>query len=806
MTRGRAVLLGLALLLGFAAARIMFARADSGGHGKSYCAGGFEFDRGGNVTRDECGGLRSRHPNAWHFHSFVKRRDGKCYACWDEEDATCDTLLPVEHPDFRAGTSDPSTCKDLPPAEPKSGNRVYEPDPATTVTPQPTVKPTPSPTATPSPSADPGVTPSTPPTPDPSTLRIPPAALPEPDDDDDIPAPLTSPGPGQSPRPTQRPKPKPPRVVPLTAQITHVSQGPFAVGDPVQVEAVVIGDDGRMRRSRAGDIVVTDQAGVEKLRVPVTAQPSGAVTAEIKLPIAGALQITYVPTSITLPPSEKEGPVTSTPAPISASSCRLRGFVLSPKTGEILVAQAPLTLRGQIRNLAGAAIAPADLNGAKAVFTVDLSGGRSFKLDATVSSSGEATAPLTLPTPTDSTEDVVIRLLGEGGAGDFCGDAPVTARTTLLGIGLTMSLPRNCYNERECDIGGGFQLPESPAARTAGLAFLGSPDLEVVVWANGGRVGKLKSPAPADPASAWTGTFTPPASGVMDIELVATAGGKEVREKRTVRIREPIELRLAEELDLGTVAAGSEWGSTCKTIDFGNSRGVAEQTFIIESTKPKGCVSRPALRAGGMVYRLSKPSEFELDKAAKLGICLADVPRCSPESPAPVELTIRAKSPDFPDQIQKVRLKWKVSGRNFWACHWWWLVAAAGVLLVLFVGYGYVSPYSFAVHDAVKLASKREGLARATARRLRELPGGRSGFYRSATTGLREDGSATNKLGTASVILRARKGEVILDCRGGLTRVNPQSKKLEPVDTGKDGHIASKNIIYNVGSLFFQLS
>ena len=85
-------------------------------------------------------------------------------------------------------------------------------------------------------------------------------------------------------------------------------------------------------------------------------------------------------------------------------------------------------------------------------------------------------------------------------------------------------------------------------------------------------------------------------------------------------------------------------------------------------------------------------------------------------------------------------------------------------------------------------------------------PKGFLAFVWSATTGLREDGSATNKLGTASVILRARKGEVILDCRGGLTRVNPQSKKLEPVDTGKDGHIASKNIVYNVGSLFFQLS
>ena len=201
-----------------------------------------------------------------------------------------------------------------------------------------------------------------------------------------------------------------------------------------------------------------------------------------------------------------------------------------------------------------------------------------------------------------------------------------------------------------------------------------------------------------------------------------------------------------------------------------------------------------------------QPTTTTLGTDKQQPICLADIPFCAGESPAPITLTVKALSKDFPDQVRTIRVRWRVQGRSFLACHWWWLAFAGGGLGLALIGYGWVRPDRFAMHDAVKLAGKREQLARAVARRLRDLPGGKPGWYRSSATGLREDGSATDKLRTAAVELHARRGEVILRSRGGLQRVSPQSKKLEPVpEAAKEGHVASKNIVYNVGSLFFQI-
>jgi len=190
----------------------------------------------------------------------------------------------------------------------------------------------------------------------------------------------------------------------------------------------------------------------------------------------------------------------------------------------------------------------------------------------------------------------------------------------------------------------------------------------------------------------------------------------------------------------------------------------------------------------------------------RVSFCLDGVPRCAAESPAPVTLTIAALGPDFPSERQTVRVTWRVVGRGFLACWWWLLALGGGALLFVFVAMGIVRPYRFTVDDAVKIAVEQKALARAVARRLRELPGGRAGFYRSAATGLRDDGSATAKLRAATVVLAARGGEVVIRSRGGLRRFHPQTRKFEEVPREKGGHVAAKNAIYSAGSLFFTLS
>lgn len=68
-------------------------------------------------------------------------------------------------------------------------------------------------------------------------------------------------------------------------------------------------------------------------------------------------------------------------------------------------------------------------------------------------------------------------------------------------------------------------------------------------------------------------------------------------------------------------------------------------------------------------------------------------------------------------------MRWQVEGRDFLACHGWWLGSIAGAIALLIVLYGFVRPQRFGAEEAVTIAVQEAGLKRAVARRLVELPG-----------------------------------------------------------------------------------
>jgi hypothetical protein len=325
-----------------------------------------------------------------------------------------------------------------------------------------------------------------------------------------------------------------------------------------------------------------------------------------------------------------------------------------------------------------------------------------------------------------------------------------------------------------------------------------------------GAPGDLSTTNVGNVDAEWKGVITPGDAGEITFEVTAVGNnGWKVDDQATFKVLEPIELALTGPLDLGTVAAGTPAYKRCVDLSFAGSRGVLYQQFKLTATKPKGCESYPTMFDGDAGYALHEADGVvvEILDARTVSICLANVPRCSGESPEPAVLTVQAMSPDFPEQKATLDVKWNVTGRNPLAC-WWWLIAAiGGSLFVIIVGYGFIRPFRFNVDDQVQLAGKREQLSRAVGRRLRDLPGGRSGWYKSASVGLLENGQATSKVATSIVELHARKGEVIIKSRGGLERVSHQTKKLEPVAEAatKDGHLASKNTVYAAGNLFFQI-
>jgi hypothetical protein len=774
-------------LAALALALVLAAGARAADAGKTWCVSAFEE---GPAMRGEGGAMTERDPcadacfkgSSWHFHGFVQK-GGSCFSCWDESDNTCQDAADDEGYAWIGFGS----CGGFPIASYNDDDQGCYPD------------------TPPQPQPDPGATTTQP---DPGNAT-PPAAIPD-----------------AAPAKIVMSKPPPPKPTDYEGVIVKLSPGPHAVNTPITATGGAQTVNGKkLRRVQNGDFVVLgadgnplrDGAGKE---LRFHGKPKGRnVIAQITIPagVNGSVTLRFEPKVIITASSEKVAKIIPVDQTIAVAGCRVQAALDAPTAGEILVADAVAQLRGHLIDAAGQPAPPTALAGARPVFVVEIAG-EEQRVDATVDAGGAATGSIKIARPQADVEAVHVRLVADGGQGDVCPSAAVEAKTTALGVGIEIKpdprpdgSPRQCYVDRKCPVTARFRLPADPTARALGQRFIQSAGLTMTAAA-GGPPTALHSDRPTDVDGVWKGEITPGDVGLISLAAVAKSAGGEVTDQSIIDVMEPIELRLPAQLDLGTVPAGSAANDDryCQWLDFSKSRGVRYQEFRVTATAPRGCDSYPVFfdGASGIGYGPhKKPVQFELGDAQRVRICLADVPRCASESPAPTTFTVVAVSPDFADQKADVELRWKVSGRSFLAC-WWWLIAATGgTLFVATVGYGFIRPWRFAVDDQVQLAGKREQLARAVGRRLRDLPGGRPGWYRSAAVGLLDNGQATAKVGAALVELHARKGEVIIRSRGGLERVSPQTKKMVPVPEAatRDGHVASKNVVYSAGSLFFQI-
>lgn len=768
----------LAALLGFLGVQLVDVRPAAAA--ETYCVGGFAMN-GPYRTRDACGALSNIH-RLWHFHMYVQGPDGKCHACWDENDNTCETTFLNRHPEYRDISL--FACMRIGAAPPESTQLRMEA--GTVVSGPPGAPPGGGP-----PGAPPGGGPA----------GAPPGG-----------------GPGVPPETYTPPAPPPPPPpVNVQASIVRVSSGPHGAGDSVQVVAQVATSGGRTRAAQGGEIIARGPDGKERARVPVKALSSGQVSASIKIPdsAVGNLQLEFVPRGISLQPDETLGSVNSPQFALKISPCRLRGHIVSPSSGEVVLPQTLIQLTGELREKSGARATPAMLtSGTKLTFVAERADGRIQKHDGTVEPDGKVSGGLWL-TPTNADlEEITLRLIGEGGVdGDLCPAAALTVRLSKRGVGLDIIDPKedgSCYIGKPCRIVARFRLPTGGTAQKEAEAWLRTPGLSLLAKRNGDPVTVLQPTNLPSGERAYAGSFTPKHAIQTEIEVVARAGGQEVSDRVRINIRDPIVLTLPAELDLGRIPVGSSWRINCKPLDFSGSRGVEEQEFLMHLELPPGCKSTLGISdAFGRFLPLGADKDTErklvlgLDRSVR--ICL-EPPRCAGEKLPPAILRVTATSPDFPAEQATVRITWHVPGRGFLLCNLWWLASIGGALVLLLIVLGFIRPYNFGADDSVKIATKKEGLQRAVARRLRDLPGGRAGFYRSAATGLREDGSATDRLRTAQLSLHAYRGEILLRSPSGLSRLNPQTRKLDPVEIPKEGYALSRNVVYQVGALYFQIS
>jgi hypothetical protein len=479
---------------------------------------------------------------------------------------------------------------------------------------------------------------------------------------------------------TPPPPPPPPPPVNLNAEITRLSTGPYGAGDSVRVTAQVITSSGKLRPAQAGEIIVRGPDGRERARVPVRPLPSGQVVALVKLPenTVGNLQLEFVPRGIALQVDETMGTVTGKQHSLRLSSCRLRGHILEPTRGEVVVPESIILLSGELRDKAGQKVSASTLSVlTKPIFIAERADGQTQRHNGSVEADGKISGRMWLkPTSADS-EEVLLHLIGEGGPdGELCSAGTTALKLTKLGIGLEILEPQPdgiCYTGKPCRVVAQFKLPSSGDAKRNAEAWLRTPGLTLIAKINGDPVTILRPTTLPNGRQAYADSFMPKHPLSMEIEVVVKAGGQEVSDRQRVTIREPIALKLPSELDLGQVPVGSSWRINCGKIDFSKSTGVDEQEFQFHVELPPGCKSElgiadafgrflPFASSGAAGDSGDRRLVLGLDRSVKL--CLTP-PRCAGEKLAPAIVKIKPTSPEFAMEQAVVAVKWQVKGRGF---------------------------------------------------------------------------------------------------------------------------------------------
>ena len=173
------------------------------------------------------------------------------------------------------------------------------------------------------------------------------------------------------------------------------------------------------------------------------------------------------------------------------------------------------------------------------------------------------------------------------------------------------------------------------------------------------------------------------------------------------------------------------------------------------------------------------------------------------------QVQVRVKGPGTASEgtSATVPVRYHVPGAGFLLCRWLIVLLVALVLFATWFIYGWIRPHNFEPTAAVTVAGSVAGMRRAGEQILRELPGGRRGFYRDARLCLN---------GAGDVLRAPRKAEFVLEAaEGGCTRfrsatgleyMDRRTHKWKPVppDDFAEGYRAG--VQYRQGDLYLKFS
>jgi hypothetical protein len=706
---------------------------------KTYCVSGYT----GPASLDSAMGcntpaVRAKHAK-WHFHTWVKR-NGACFVCFDEVDFSCIT-------DFLANYRGYERVR----------NHFTECGPSNTMN----------------------------------------DILFHVVEGKDVQAAPPPPPPKADPAP-----PKPPDPVVLTARLDHVSPGPYAAGDEIELRASLRDGGGAIRAAAGGTFILTT-AGGQEVRIPGQVRSDGSITAKATLPTSPDLRIRFEAEAPPLKPHEKLSRGATAEQRIKVDVCALRVGVARPAAGASLVvgqaaALAPAWLQ---RTGSGSADRPAGM--IRLTWTLDAGDGEVVNLPSAADGTVNWTPPETWRGKT-----VKIRAGGSAGNDQLCPTRSITVSISELGLGLDPTeLPEACYVGLACKGTARLVRPEG-SARAHVDALLADPATQVVL--HDGLDEIWRGAPTADDRYLFERSYAEVGHAPWRVEVIGKAGTVELP-VHDVDVRLPLIVNLPELLDLGEIAAGTPFSETCKSLDFSASEAAQQHSWILELTGLEGCDARPVL---GFLNALGLPDRRPLGEPLTvqaldpyrpaLDLCLETSGCLGEDAPADVRLKITPATPQFADQAKEVRLTWKVTERSFLACYGAWLLPLLAILVVAFIVYGFIRPHRFPAHAAIRIAGSPSALKRQSAIGLVGLPGSGSGWYRSARLGLHPSGELKGQLQHAAIELHAVADGLHL--RGGdLEMLERRTRQFEPVSDAATGHAPSPQAVYRVGEVYFRV-
>lgn len=265
----------------------------------------------------------------------------------------------------------------------------------------------------------------------------------------------------------------------------------------------------------------------------------------------------------------------------------------------------------------------------------------------------------------------------------------------------------------------------------------------------------------------------------------------------------PLEIKVTPDpLDLGV------WRGTWRSI---RRCGTLSLQGSLNADRVPLEVAVQALPEGLALEIAGQPAEpgstIEVPPAADaLAVCAVTKRCCGTIDSSSAVVEIRGRDPHYRDQAAPVRLRLAVERTPWWRC---WLPALAGVaalVLIFLVVRGFVSPHAFDFDASIRFSGKEALLNRARALPLRDMPGGKPGFYRDATVGLDAGGNSLNPRSKALLRLRAAAaGSVLAESAGALEKRNARTGKWEAVAEQDLREGLDRRVLYRVGSFFFRL-